>query len=127
MSRHGTDISGRVDWSPLGDMDFDSIEALWTFASAGRDLASASSLIVAQARHDLYRACVAIPVFDGRPNAKARRVARPLSRAALHLHAVQQCMAVVPRLFVKVYGEEISAVRRQGAKQGIDLGKGKAT
>lgn len=114
-------MGSNADFARLADMDVDSIPALWQFAQTGRETAAEASLIVLQAAQDLKRACLMIPVLDGRAGAKANRVTRPLRRASLHLYAVQRCFAVTPKIFLKTYAAEIYAARNPGGRAGIDL------
>lgn len=118
------DIGSRADFAPLGDLDFDSIGAVVDFSQLGRSTSAAAGLIIVQAAHDLKSACLSIPVMDGRPNAKAQRVTRPLRRAALHMWAVQRCFALTPRVFLDTYEEEVRAIRSR-TRTGIDLGRGR--
>ncbi len=111
-----------ADFVPLGDMEFDTIPALYEFAQYGRTVSAASGLIIMQAAFDLKRACLTIPVMDGRPNAKANRAARPLKRAGSHLHAAQRCFALLPKVFLSTYEQEIGATRNR-SRRGIDLGR----
>jgi hypothetical protein len=113
-----------ADFAPLGDVEFDSPSAVYEFAQLGRSISAATGLIVVQAAADLKSACLTIPVMDGRPNAKAQRVTRPLRRAALHLWAVQRCFALTPKVFLATYEEEMRAIRSR-ARRGIDLGRGR--
>lgn len=113
-----------ADFAALGDLPFEAVDDLYLFCREGRNISAASSLVVVQAAHDLKRACLAIPTINGRPNAKANRVSRPLRRAGLHLYAVQRCFAVLPRVFLATYAEEIAAMRqRTNGRAGIDLRK----
>ena len=114
-------MGSNADFARLGDMELDTIPALWEFAQAGRETSAEASLIVLQAAQDLKQACLMIPTLDGRPHAKANRVTRPLRRASLHLYAVQRCFAVTPKVFLKTYEQEINAARNPGRRAGIDL------
>ena len=112
-----------ADFNALAKLEFDSIQALYTFSRTGQGIANASGLIVIQSRDDLRAACLHMPVMEGR-NAKARRAARPLSRAAWHLRGVQRCFRVLPDVFLKTYEQEIRHARGQhGKRTTIDLGK----
>lgn len=115
---------GDSDFAKLGDWEFDSPAAMRDAMEHGRTVSSNAALIVLHVAHDLEVSCLSTPVLSmgGNARARARRVSRPLRRAAWHLRAAQRCFAIVPRVFTATYEDQLKALQ-QNAHKGMDLKK----
>lgn len=113
---------GDADYAKLGDWEFDSPAAMRDAMEHGRVVSNNAALVVLHTAHDLEVSLLSTPVLSmgGNARARARRVSRPLRRAAWHLRAAQRCFVIVPRVFAATYEEQLKAMATNRHK-GMDL------
>jgi hypothetical protein len=118
---------GGADWGPLGDIEFETIEALHNLGETGRIVAIHSADILQATLGELFDALMATQSLGGmsrEARGRARRLLRPLGWSASHsLPATARRFAQLPSRFRQVYEEQLSPAPT--ARKGIDIGRGR--